>query len=289
MSTAAAVLAVDDNATIRKAISMRLGAKGFDVVTAHDGAEALKLIGQRAFDLVLLDLQMPNIRGDEVLRRVRQQYSATQLPVIMLAASSDKADINRTLELGANDYIIKPGDLPILVARIHTQLALRDTVAKLREHSAMMRNVYALEAAGNAAPKLRDAADTEMLLAGIDAANTIPFDVLHDHTPMTCFTLTRDGNIIYTNRFGAQFLGYEAEDIVERPVFDLYMAEDRRLAQENLASAVDMPGRVNRWDIRHIKKNGDVIWMRNTARGQARPIADDPRYLRGYRRHLQNE
>ena len=266
MSTAAAVLTVDDNATIRKAISMRLGAKGFDVVTAHDGDEALTLIGQRSFDLVLLDLQMPETRGDEVLRRVRQTYSATQLPVIMLAASGDKADINRTLELGANDYIIKPGDLPILIARINTQLALRDTVAKLREHSAMMRNVFSLETAGNTAPQLRDPGDMETLIADVDAANTIPFDVLHDHTPMTCFTLTRDGNIIYTNRFGAQFLGYAAQDIVEHPIFDLYVADDRRLAQENLASAVDMPGRVNRWDIRHIKKNGEVIWMRNTAR-----------------------
>ena len=266
MSTAAAVLAVDDNATIRKAISMRLGAKGFDVVTAHDGTEALKLIEQRSFDLVLLDLQMPEMCGDEVLRRVRQRYSATQLPVIMLAASGDKGDINRTLELGANDYIIKPGDLPILVARIRTQLALRDTVAKLREHSAMMRNVFSIEAVGNAASNTAYPAETESLLAGIDAANTIPFDVLHDNTPMTCFTLTRDGNIIYTNRFGAQFLGYATDDIVERPIFDLYVEDDRRLAQENLASAVDMPGRVNRWDIRHRKKNGDVLWMRNTAR-----------------------
>ena len=158
MNTAAAVLAVDDNATIRKAISMRLGAKGFDVVTAQDGFEALKLIGQRRFDLVILDLQMPEMRGDEVLRRVRQQYSATELPVIILAASSDKADINRSLELGANDYIIKPGDLPILVARIRTQLALKDTVAKLREHSALMRKVFSLEAAGaaNAAGRLDD-------------------------------------------------------------------------------------------------------------------------------------
>lgn len=90
------------------------------------------------------------MRGNEVLRRVRQQYSATELPVIILAASSDKADINRSLELGANDYIIKPGDLPILVARIRTQLALKDTVAKLREHSALMRKVFSLEAAGAA-------------------------------------------------------------------------------------------------------------------------------------------
>ena len=62
MTTAAAVLAVDDNATIRKAISMRLGAKGFEVVTAQDGFEALKLIGQKRFDIVILDLQMPEMR-----------------------------------------------------------------------------------------------------------------------------------------------------------------------------------------------------------------------------------
>ncbi|MCZ6894334.1 MAG: EAL domain-containing protein [Gammaproteobacteria bacterium] len=262
MNTAAAVLAVDDNATIRKAISMRLGAKGFEVVTAQDGLEALKLIGQKRFDLVLLDLQMPEMRGDEVLRRVRQQYSATELPVIILAASSDKADINRSLELGANDYIIKPGDLPILVARIRTQLALKDTVAKLREHSALMRKVFSLEAAGVNGY----ADDTEILLDDIDGVQSIPFDLLHDNMPMTCFTLTSDGNIINTNRFGAQFLGYSADEIVKRPLLDLYVADDRGLAQENLASAVDMPGAVQRWDIRHIKKNGDVIWMRNTAR-----------------------
>ena len=160
---------------------------------------------------------MPEMCGDEVLRRVRQQYSATELPVIILAASSDKADINRSLELGANDYIIKPGDLPILVARIRTQLALKDTVAKLRAHSALMRKVFSLEAAGT--PGYVD--DTDMLLDDIDTAHNIPFDLLHDNMPVTCFTLTSDGNIIYTNRFGAQFLGYSADEIVERPILDV--------------------------------------------------------------------
>ncbi len=260
-AASAAVLAVDDNATIRKAISMRLGAKGYTVVTAPDGPEALSLIDQNSFDLVLLDLQMPGMRGDEVLRRLRQRFTATQLPIIMLAASSDKSDINRTLDLGANDYIIKPGDLPILLARIRTQLALKDTVARLREHSALMREVLTLE---------RDGSDLARLLPQAEAVlgepSGVPFDVLHDNTPMTCFTLTAEGNVMHTNRFGAQLLGYRPDDLVERPMLDLYVADDRALAQENLNAATELPGRVFRWDIRHIKKNGDIVWMRNTAR-----------------------
>lgn len=97
-----------------------------------------------------------------------------------------------------------------------------------------------------------------MLLDDIDGVHSIPFDLLHDNMPMTCFTLTSDGdgNIINVNRFGAQFLGYSADEIVKCPVLDLYVADDRGLAQEKLANAVDMLGAVQRWDIRHIKKNG---------------------------------
>ena len=93
---ATTVLAVDDNATIRKAISMRLRSKGYEVTTAPDGKEALDLVAKRSFDLVLLDLQMPGMRGEEVLERLRLCYSQTPLPVIMLAASGDKEDIART-------------------------------------------------------------------------------------------------------------------------------------------------------------------------------------------------
>tara|TARA_B100000676_G_C17200416_1_gene399233 strand:+ start:125 stop:433 length:309 start_codon:yes stop_codon:yes gene_type:complete len=90
-SAQSTVLAVDGNATIWKGISLRLGAKGFDVVTAQDdGIQAPDILEGRIVDLVLLDLQM---RGDEVLRRVSDRYSATELPAIMLASSREKTDI----------------------------------------------------------------------------------------------------------------------------------------------------------------------------------------------------
>ena len=97
----ACVLAVDDNATIRRAIAMRLSSKGYQVVTAEDGEQALAALQRQPFDLMLLDLQMPGMRGDEVLQSVRKRYSETELPVIMLTGSDEKQDINRTLELGA--------------------------------------------------------------------------------------------------------------------------------------------------------------------------------------------
>jgi DNA-binding response OmpR family regulator len=131
--SSAAVLAVDDNATIRKAISMRLQSKGYEVVTAANGESALDLVASRPFDLVQLDLQMPSMRGEEVLERLRLRYSEVEQPVIMLAASSDKNDIARTLRLGANDYVTKPGELPLPLARIKTQLSLKRSVEKLRQ------------------------------------------------------------------------------------------------------------------------------------------------------------
>ena len=66
----ATVLAVDDNATIRKAISMRLGSRGYDVITAADGPGALAVVKRQRVDLVLLDLQMPGMRGEEVLQEI---------------------------------------------------------------------------------------------------------------------------------------------------------------------------------------------------------------------------
>ena len=255
MSAAATVLAVDDNATIRKAISMRLGARGFEVVTAADGPSALALVARRAFDIVILDLQMPQMRGEEVLRQLRNRYSQIQLPVIVLAASNDRGDIQRTLALGANDYIVKPGDLPILLARINTQLTLRDTVSRLHTQSALLRETQAMQQRGGHLPG-----------AAIGGPRGIPFDVLHDHTPMTCFALSADGHVLHTNHFGARYLGYEARALLGCSILDLYVAEDRPIAQENLGAARDMPGRIHRWDIRQVKKNGEVLWMRNTAR-----------------------
>jgi diguanylate cyclase (GGDEF)-like protein/PAS domain S-box-containing protein len=127
------LLVVDDNAFNRDALSRRLGQKGFHVDTAADGVDALQHVSSRAYDLILLDVEMPGMSGLEVLTRLRTTRSQTELPVIMVTARAQSNDIVEALDLGANDYIAKPIDFPVALARIRTHLAHKWAVADLRE------------------------------------------------------------------------------------------------------------------------------------------------------------
>ncbi|HEX2914796.1 MAG TPA: response regulator [Chloroflexia bacterium] len=113
---------IEDNLTI---LSFRLKQKGYVVATATSGRKALEMIGQQKFDLILLDIMMPEMDGFDVLVELRKKYSITDLPVIMATAKEDREDIVRALKLGANDYITKPVDFPVLMARIQTHLKIK--------------------------------------------------------------------------------------------------------------------------------------------------------------------
>ena len=127
------LLVVDDNDDNRDALSRRLRQKGYRVSVAADGAEALAQIDRESYDLVLLDVEMPGMSGLEVLSRVRVQRSQTQLPVIMVTARSEGADIVEAFGLGANDYVTKPIDFAVALARIRTHLAHKWAVEDLHE------------------------------------------------------------------------------------------------------------------------------------------------------------
>src|SRR5436190_21911642 len=127
------ILVVDDLATNRNLVSRRFERAGFEVIEAESGAVALNLISKRSFDLVLLDILMPEMDGIEVLDRIRATHSAGSLPVIMLTAKADSADIVHALEHGANDYFVKPVNFPVALARVDTQLARKRAEASLNE------------------------------------------------------------------------------------------------------------------------------------------------------------
>jgi diguanylate cyclase (GGDEF)-like protein/PAS domain S-box-containing protein len=133
VSRQASLLVVDDHEPNRDALSRRLGRQGYAVTTAEGGLEALALIGSGHYDLVLLDVEMPGMTGLDVLRRLRQTHSHTALPVIMVTARSRGTDIVEALRLGANDYVTKPVDFPVALARIETHLAHKRAVEDLRE------------------------------------------------------------------------------------------------------------------------------------------------------------
>ncbi len=132
------ILVVDDDAMNRDMLSRRLERQGFEVRTAVDGPDALRQIEGESLDLLLLDVMMPGISGLEVLRKVRETRSSSELPIIMATAKGESDDVVEAFRQGANDYVTKPLDFPVVMARIRTQLALRRAV---EENRSLVRDV----------------------------------------------------------------------------------------------------------------------------------------------------
>jgi two-component system alkaline phosphatase synthesis response regulator PhoP len=114
------ILVVDDDRHIAELASLYLSSEGYAVIQAQDGAEALKLSQQRSPDLLLLDIMLPKLDGWEVCRRLRR--AGNEVPIIMLTARSDDVDRIVGLELGADDYVVKPFNPRELVARVKAVL-----------------------------------------------------------------------------------------------------------------------------------------------------------------------
>lgn len=113
------ILVAEDDPEINRLVKGALQREGFTVASAYDGADALHLLSLEDFQMVILDLMMPEIDGYEVLRRIREKRS---MPVLILSAKSRETDKIRGLGLGADDYLVKPFGVGELTARVRAQL-----------------------------------------------------------------------------------------------------------------------------------------------------------------------
>lgn len=102
------ILVCDDNELLVELLTFRLENKGYDVLVARNGAEAVKLAEEQLPDAIILDMMMPVMDGQLVLRRLRNQPETAPIPVIMLTARKQERDIVDAFDLGANDYLVKP-------------------------------------------------------------------------------------------------------------------------------------------------------------------------------------
>jgi DNA-binding response OmpR family regulator len=121
------VLVVEDEVDLSQVLRDRLVADGHDVVVAHDGAAAMQAVAKRVPDVVLLDWMLPDMDGLTVCRRLRQQHL---MPIIMVTARSDEVDRVLGLEVGADDYLVKPFSLRELLARVRAMLRRVDLEGK---------------------------------------------------------------------------------------------------------------------------------------------------------------
>lgn len=140
------VLVVDDVADNREILTRRLIRRGFDVTEAVGGHDALEQISRSDFDIVLLDIMMPDLSGNEVLQRVRADPGFANLPIIMVTAKSQSEDVVSSLSLGANDYITKPVDFEVALARINAQIERKRAAdAALREKKQLEKRSLVLD------------------------------------------------------------------------------------------------------------------------------------------------
>jgi diguanylate cyclase (GGDEF)-like protein/PAS domain S-box-containing protein len=125
-------------------LARRLTRRGYDISMAESAHGLLERVRKEKIDLILLDIEMPEISGLDALKSLRQYYTPIQLPIIMVTARNQSEDVIAALELGANDYLTKPIDFPIALARIKTQLSHKRAENALRESEER----YALAARG---------------------------------------------------------------------------------------------------------------------------------------------
>lgn len=145
MSNATRILVIDDEEMNLDLCSRRLQRGGFSVDVATSGQLALEMVRIHDYDLVLLDHMMPGMSGGDVLKILRASHTARQLPIIMVTAVTDSAKVAEALDAGANDYITKPIDFTVALARIRSHLSRTEIENALQRSEER----YALAARGS--------------------------------------------------------------------------------------------------------------------------------------------
>ncbi|MBW1800393.1 MAG: response regulator, partial [Deltaproteobacteria bacterium] len=198
------LLAVDDDPVNLRVITNFLSSREVIVSTCTNGLEALERIqkGERP-DLILLDIMMPRMNGYEVCRKLRTDFSLSELPVIMLTAKNLVTDLALGFQSGANDYLVKPFTKAELTARVRTHLKLKEIYHVLRENLSLRTELEQRK------QTMQDLRIMHHRLTGI--LNRVEEAVL---------AVNESNEICYCNRFCAHLMGHEADDIIGLPVSD---------------------------------------------------------------------
>lgn len=133
MSAQARIVVVEDESLSRDMLVRRLGGRSFDVVGFPTAQDALIHIEDHPTDIVLMDNALPGMTGVDAVRLLREHWSHDSLPIIMVSAMIDSDDVVEALDAGANDYVVKPINFKVLLARIRSALKIKSNVTVLME------------------------------------------------------------------------------------------------------------------------------------------------------------
>ncbi|MBQ7197034.1 MAG: response regulator transcription factor [Synergistaceae bacterium] len=210
------ILIVEDETSIAEVVSAYAKRDGYETVIASDGLEALEIFESDEIDLILLDLMLPKLNGEEVCRRVREKSS---VPIIMLTAKSGESDVVEGLDTGANDYVTKPFSPRVLMARIRAQLRPKETRDNI---------------ASGAFADGRIEIDPERV------------EIRKDGTPIP---VTKSEFLIFSTLVSKPIRTWSREEIIRTALGDDYDGFDRTIDTyiKNLRKKLAEPGHENGW------------------------------------------
>jgi PAS domain S-box-containing protein len=217
------ILVIDDEQINIEVILGQLSDQRYQLSFAHSGSEALQLLIHNSFDLILLDIMMPNMSGYEVCEEVRKSYSQEELPIIMVTAKNQVADLVKGFQMGANDYLTKPFVKEELLARINLHLTLKNAVNALIVSEKKYRDIY------------------DQALEGI-------------------FQITPSGHIT-GNPTMANILGYnsseELNNSIHQTAKQFFVDQKQR---ESILNNLGTTGNLQQVEVQLRRKDGSLIW-----------------------------
>ncbi len=256
-----AVLIVDDRPTTRSLVRSVLEDAEFRVFEASDGGRALDVIEKERPDVVLLDIIMPGIDGLETLRRIRKRWDEIELPVIMLTVKDTLSDIVATLETGATDFLSKPINFPILMARLNRHLQRK----RLADQIQQMRDTLEQKVQFRTRQLAEQGRALEKSLEELQVSEH-RYSSFYNDTPSFFMTLDDAGALLSINRYGAEYLGWVSDDLVGKPVFGLFHSNQA----SKVAAFIDLlcaeEDTVQRQEFLLHNRFGEHVWMRVSGR-----------------------
>ena len=254
ISTPASLLVVDDSKVTRVLLQRRLEHQGYQVITTEGGRQALEIIAVQSFDVVLLDNMMPKMSGLEVVDSLRSRFTPSELPIIMVTENNDSSHMVEALSRGANDYITKPIDFPVLFARLETQLARKQAEEALR--------CMALTLEQNVQERTLELNQVNTALR----ISECRYRALYEDNPTIFLTLSTDKTILSLNQSGSRQLGCDPEELVGQNASVLCPESEWSSFEEWLNKCLSHLGVLHHWQMRQLRKNGETFFARVSSR-----------------------
>lgn len=218
------ILAVDDKLENLKVLIKYLEESGFELMVAQSGEETLKHVERIIPDIILLDVLMPGIDGFETCRRLKENETTQDIPVIFMTALTETVDKVKGFEVGAVDYLTKPLQHEEVFARVNAHLTIRKFQQQLQEQNVLLQQKNAL-----LEKQRRELQESEARFRGLSEA-TFEGILIHD-----------EGHIIDGNQMLEEIFGYQDSEIIGNNALEFLTSEFREMALERIRSKDETP------------------------------------------------